>query len=60
MPIDCTALACKLLPACHLNRILARAVGAYVETLKGYTLADLVSPQKTRALLETIHRLPAG
>ncbi len=57
VPIDCTALACKLLPACNLNRLLASAVGAYLQTLKGHTLADLVAPGKTRALLETIHGL---
>ncbi len=57
--IDCAALGCKLLPACHLNHILAEAMTSYVETLQRYTLSDLIDPQKTRRLLQTIHRQPA-
>ncbi len=53
--IDCKALGCKLLPACHLNHILAEAMASYVSTLKQYTLANLVDPQRTRRLLQTIH-----
>ena len=53
--IDCSALACKLLPACHLKRLLAQAMQAYVETLAGHTLADLVAQPNTRELLKTIH-----
>jgi Rrf2 family nitric oxide-sensitive transcriptional repressor len=59
--IDCTALNCKLLPACALNRILHQAMKAYIDTLKNYTLADLVANRNTRELLETIHdRTPSN
>ena len=56
--IDCSKLACKLLPACHLNRILGEAMTSYIDTLKRYTLADLVDPHKTRRLLQRIHHQP--
>lgn len=56
--IDCSTLACKLLPACHLNHILAEAMMRYIDTLKHYTLADLVAPRKTHQLLQRIHHHP--
>ena len=55
VPIDCSALNCKLLPACSLTRILHSATIAYLDKLKQYTLADIVGTPNTRELLETIH-----
>jgi len=43
---------CAIAPSCVLKRALHEAVDAFLETLDGYSLADLVKPRKalTRAL----------
>jgi Rrf2 family nitric oxide-sensitive transcriptional repressor len=38
------AIVCVIQPACVLKRALAAATAAFLETLDGYTLADLVRP----------------
>jgi Rrf2 family nitric oxide-sensitive transcriptional repressor len=38
------AVVCVIQPACVLKRALAAATAAFLETLDGYTLADLVRP----------------
>ena len=37
---------CVLEPACVLKGAFAEAVEAFLDTLDGYTLADLVKPQR--------------
>ncbi|MBL6707889.1 MAG: Rrf2 family transcriptional regulator [Pseudomonadales bacterium] len=39
--IDCAAGNCPLLPECLLKGALSEATGAFLETLDGYTVADL-------------------
>lgn len=51
MSIDCDALHCRLLPGCHLRRVLDTAMQAYIDTLKQYTLADLVGDHRTHEQL---------
>lgn len=41
-PIDCQRLNCALLPNCRFKSILADASAAFIETIDGYTLSDLV------------------
>jgi Rrf2 family nitric oxide-sensitive transcriptional repressor len=49
--LDCGA--CLLTPACGLTGALAKAVGAFLEVLDGYTIADLIKPgDRLRALLQ--------
>ena len=37
---------CVITPACNLQYIIGEALGAFFRTLKGYTLKDLIEPQK--------------
>ena len=39
--IDCAASQCPLIPACLLKPALDRAGKAFIDTLDGYTIADL-------------------
>ena len=39
--IDCAASKCPLIPACLLKPALDRAGQAFIDTLDGYTIADL-------------------
>jgi Rrf2 family nitric oxide-sensitive transcriptional repressor len=49
---------CVIAPACVLKRVLHDALGAFLAVLDGYTLADLVAPdRRLRELLAT--NLPA-
>jgi Rrf2 family nitric oxide-sensitive transcriptional repressor len=36
---------CKIQPVCNLRSTLAQALEAYLQTLKSYTLADLLKPR---------------
>jgi Rrf2 family nitric oxide-sensitive transcriptional repressor len=38
-------IVCAIQPACVLKRALAAAASAFLDTLDGYTLADLVQPK---------------
>jgi Rrf2 family nitric oxide-sensitive transcriptional repressor len=46
--IDCQEPYCKILPACNLKRALNEANQAFYNTLKTYTLADLIKGKKTK------------
>jgi Rrf2 family nitric oxide-sensitive transcriptional repressor len=48
--IDCYTAPCKILPACRLKGILAIATQAFMQTLNEYTLADLVSDNKSELI----------
>lgn len=48
--IDCEKLACRILPACKLKIILGQATNAFVESLKQYTLADLLNTKETQLI----------
>ncbi len=37
---------CIITPACKLQRIIAKALKAYIRTLKAHTLQDLLEPEK--------------
>tara|TARA_R110002072_G_scaffold10726_26_gene49705 strand:+ start:3873 stop:4298 length:426 start_codon:yes stop_codon:yes gene_type:complete len=53
--IDCRGLDCRLAPVCTLNLALTRAQRAFFDTLKEYTLADLVGNKAmARELLAVI------
>lgn len=41
--IDCAGSECPLLPACLLKGALSAATRAFLETLDGYTVADLTT-----------------
>lgn len=45
--INCRQPACPILPSCKLKRALAEATNSFLETLDGYTIADLTR-DKTR------------
>jgi len=51
--VDCTTPACRILPACKLKGVLQQATGAFLDTLKTYTLADLLEDQQP-ALLQAL------
>jgi Rrf2 family nitric oxide-sensitive transcriptional repressor len=36
---------CVITPACQLQHMIGKALNAYMDTLRGYTLADLLEPQ---------------
>ncbi len=44
--VDCQSPACCIQPACSLKGILQQATTAFIDTLKQYTLADLIEPQQ--------------
>jgi Rrf2 family nitric oxide-sensitive transcriptional repressor len=39
---------CRIEPACGLRRVVKEALEAFLRTLDGYTLADLVAPRQKR------------
>lgn len=45
------AKACAIAPACRLQGALAQALQAFLAVLDGYTLADLIRPQRQLASL---------
>ena len=42
--------ACVITPACRLPHLLEEAAAAFLATLDGYTLADLLPPRQVREL----------
>lgn len=53
--IDCSNLACPILPACKLRDALDEAQRSFIDTLSRYTLADLL-----RGKRKQLARLLAG
>lgn len=51
--------ACRIAPACRLNRILAQAFDGLFQALDTYTLADLTDNEQELASLMRIDTLPA-
>ena len=48
----CTGGTCVISPVCELRQALYKALGAYLDTLAKYTLADLLKPgQKLKNIL---------
>lgn len=41
----CQDGSCIIKPVCELKTVLCQALGAYLDTLKDYTLSDLVQPR---------------
>jgi len=41
----CEEGSCIIKPVCELKFVLTRALNAYLETLEGYTLKDLIRPK---------------
>lgn len=40
--VDCTTTACQLLPCCELKKALTEGMRAFIDTMRTYTLADLM------------------
>lgn len=49
---------CTIAPSCVLKRALHEALDAFLETLDGYSLADLVKPRKALAQVLRVAPLP--
>jgi len=49
--IDCGSQPCILISACALQSILGRAEQAFYDTLKTYSLADILKNRRTREIL---------
>ena len=43
--VECKTPLCKILPACKLKGILGQATQAFLDSLKAYTLADLLEDE---------------
>lgn len=41
--VDCISTSCQLIPCCKLKHALAEAMNAFLDSLRRYTLADLVA-----------------
>ncbi|MCV6609380.1 MAG: Rrf2 family transcriptional regulator [Amphritea sp.] len=41
--VDCISTSCQLIPCCELKHALAEAMNAFLDTMRRYTLADLVA-----------------
>lgn len=52
--IDCEKPTCKILPACTLKGILAQATASFINTLKQYSLADLIDSNQGQ-LIQILH-----
>jgi Rrf2 family nitric oxide-sensitive transcriptional repressor len=50
--------SCAIAPSCVLKLALHEAVAAFLETLDGYSLADLVKPRKALAQVLRVAPLP--
>lgn len=44
--IDCKTQQCLILPSCRFKKILNEATQAFIDSLKQYTLADLIDDSK--------------
>ncbi|MBU2966892.1 Rrf2 family transcriptional regulator [Amphritea sp. 2_MG-2023] len=40
--VDCATTACQLVPCCELKNALMEGMQAYLDTMRKYTLADLI------------------
>ncbi|CAA0079289.1 HTH-type transcriptional repressor NsrR [Zhongshania aliphaticivorans] len=49
-PIDCKEQPCRIIRSCKLKGVLEDALQAFIDTLKPYTLADILD-EETRAIL---------
>jgi Rrf2 family nitric oxide-sensitive transcriptional repressor len=49
--VDCNSQPCILVSACALQSALVRAEQAFYETLKTYSLADMLKNRRTRDIL---------
>ena len=48
----CDDVNCAIMAACELKYVLTKALNSYLDTLRSYTLADLIKPkQKLQGLL---------
>lgn len=45
--VECTTPLCRLLPACKLKHALAQATDAFLNSLRCYTLADLLDEESS-------------
>lgn len=43
--VECATPQCRILPACKLKGILGQATQAFLDSLKAYTLADLLEDE---------------
>jgi Rrf2 family nitric oxide-sensitive transcriptional repressor len=43
--VECKAPQCRILPACKLKGLLGQATQAFLQSLKAYTLADLLEDE---------------
>jgi Rrf2 family nitric oxide-sensitive transcriptional repressor len=43
--VECKIPKCRILPACKLKGILGQATQAFLDSLKAYTLADLLEDE---------------
>jgi len=57
---DMETNTCPIVPACELKSALGKAQQAFLETLRGYTLADLGSSRKHLLRLLTPERVAAA
>ncbi|WP_028118018.1 nitric oxide-sensing transcriptional repressor NsrR [Ferrimonas senticii] len=48
--VDCSNPFCHIVPACKLKNVLAEAGDAFLSTLDGYTLADMLAPHRKELL----------
>jgi len=47
----CSNGECAIAPVCELRNVLDKALTAYLDTLRDYTLADLLTPKKKLGIL---------
>lgn len=48
--VECSTPKCRILPACKLKGILGQATQAFLDSLKAYTLADLLEDESQELL----------
>jgi Rrf2 family nitric oxide-sensitive transcriptional repressor len=51
--VECSTPLCILLPACKLKHVLAQATQAFLDSLRQYTLADLLE-ERSPALMQIL------
>jgi Rrf2 family nitric oxide-sensitive transcriptional repressor len=51
--VECQTPRCRILPVCKLKGILEQATRAFVDSLKAYTLADLLEDE-SQALIQIL------
>lgn len=51
--VECSTPKCRILPACKLKGILGQATQAFLDSLKAYTLADLLEDE-TQELIQIL------